>query len=348
MNSVRSVRQHTTLSQHVVAFSIGYDKADGGPRGFGPEHLREVLLQMARPMLRAGAAISYGGILKKFDPPVINFTLELLNLIREEQQENSTSDAAVSGLYNPQAWPDYLGISRAEEAEWINCCQIIRVTQKMAGIAVPIPDSQKEADKLATRAHNAICLSAMRRCMASGCSVEIDGTPACPRNIPPVSVRIVLGGNLKKFAGIMPGIFEEVLTTREEAPDAPIFILGGFGGAAGALAHVLLGGDAGSDPRLSTDFYSGLPLNPENPGFADLLNLWGKTEATKAAPSPERRFQDLRNLLGAHAGQPAAFLKNCLTDEENRRLLTTVDPTEAVRLVLRGLAGWRAEVRSEE
>lgn len=337
MNSIRSVRGNQKLGQQVVAFSLSYDKDDGAPRGIGAEHLREALLQMARPLLRAQAAISYGGHLNPVKPPECNFTLDLLNLIREEQQERSAGNSTVRGLYNFQAWPFYLSVNREKEAEWINCGQIIRVTQRMAGITKPLPDQPVDGDAVHRFIHGAVCLSAMRRFMAEGCQQEIEGAPTAPRQIPKVSARIVLGGKMGGFAGIMPGIFEEVLTARETAGGCPIFILGGFGGAAGAIAHVLLKSGVDTDPRFTPEFYAKAPENPTKPGFTDLLKHWEHASLPAGARSPVQGFSALRGMLNV-GNQPAAFLQNGLDDAENRRLLSTIDPTEAVRLVLRGLS----------
>jgi hypothetical protein len=202
--------------------------------------LREAVLQLARPLLRAQAAIAYGGNLDSVKPPDINFTLDLLGLIREEQQERLAESTDVRGLYNFQAWPFYLGIHREKEAEWINCCQIVRITQQMAGISDPLPDKPTRGDAVRRLIHAAACLSFMRRCMAEGCKQEIEGAPVKPRDIPGISARIALGGKMSGFSGIMPGIFEEVLTICEINGEIPLFILGGFGGAAGAIAQTLL------------------------------------------------------------------------------------------------------------
>lgn len=338
MNAIRSVRKSTKLREQVVAFSLSYDKADGGPRGLGAEHLRETLLQIARPLLRARAAIAYGGHLEPAKPPGSNFTLDLLNLIREEQQERSVSDATVQGLYNFQAWPFYLGLDREKEAEWINCCEIVRVTQRMAGFAEALPDRRVEGDAVRRFIHGAVCLSAMRRCMAIGCEQEIEGVPAKPREIPRVSARIVLGGKMNGFSGIMPGIFEEILIAREASDDCPIFLLGGFGGAAAQLAKALHSGDIDSNPCFSPTHYASQPEDAANPGFTDLLHRWKTVPLPVDARSPEEGFAELRARLTACAKHPADFLRNGLGDEDNRRLLTTVNPTEAVRLVLRGFS----------
>src|SRR5262245_2488714 len=109
MNPVRSVRM-SHRSTEIVAFLASYDICECEKRGIGPEHLCEVLLQISRPLLRAQAGIAYSGHFNTIKAPECNFTIELLNLIREEQQEYSASSSVIRGLYNHQAWPFYLDL----------------------------------------------------------------------------------------------------------------------------------------------------------------------------------------------------------------------------------------------
>ena len=77
-----------------------------------------------------------------------NFTYELLQLIKAEQADNSLggpdTSLTIGWLFNHSAWPHYLSITPGIEAQWINCCRIIRVTQKDAGIDEKdiVPDAE--------------------------------------------------------------------------------------------------------------------------------------------------------------------------------------------------------------
>jgi SLOG cluster2 len=48
----------------------------------------------------------------------------------------------------------------------------------------------------------------------------------------------LLGGSLDRYSGFLPGLFEEALVTLQQKK--PLFILGGFGGAAEVLARAVI------------------------------------------------------------------------------------------------------------
>lgn len=75
--------------------------------------------------------------------------------------------------------------------------------------------------------------------MTASMFIDIPGANA-PEEIPPVKARILLGGRLAGFSGFLPGLFEEALVTFES--NRPLYILGGFGGAAETLAKAILAG----------------------------------------------------------------------------------------------------------
>src|SRR5882672_4086751 len=141
-----SERQYrsTPTANNVIAFSVSYQRDNLLARGMGFEHLRELLIRLARPMLRQQTILAYGG---NWKDPEHNFTFELLRLISAEQQDNSAggpdTNKQIAKLYNHSAWPYYLDITTQIEAQWINCCQIIRVTQQDAGFSAAdiVPDA---------------------------------------------------------------------------------------------------------------------------------------------------------------------------------------------------------------
>src|SRR5262249_7424903 len=132
-------------------------------------------------------------------------------------------------LYNYLAWPYYLEVTPPIEAQWINCCRIIRVTQAHAGFepSETIPDSEAASRSTPVQFNTACCLSAMRGLMHSTMTISIPDTPS--ETIPPVMARIILGGKTNKFSGFVPGIFEEALFAFETS--RPLYLIGGFGGA---------------------------------------------------------------------------------------------------------------------
>jgi len=118
-----------------------------------------------------------------------------------------------------------------------------------------------------------------------------------------VDGQAVLGGKRANFRGRMPGVVEEtILTVRARKP---VFIAGGFGGAAGDMAVAL-----GLDPEnwLHLD-------EPSNPHLAELQATVEET------------------------GWVAST--NGLTDDENHRLAITYRASEVADLIVTGLSRLR-------
>lgn len=319
------------ITDDVIAFSISYQRENMLARGMGLEHLRELLIRLARPILRLGASLAYGGNWKETDD---NFIFPLLRLISAEQQDQSLGGAdsrlQIGKLYNHSPWPWYLDITPKIEAQWINCCRVVRVTQQMAGV----PEQEVVADAAADEAdpktlfNKAVTLSAMRRLMMRPMSIDIPDVPQ-PETIPPITARILLGGKADSYSGFLPGIFEEALVTLRW--NRPIYILGGFGGAAEILANAMLGTGPDRPKELTLDWQKA--CNPalmkllESPPFAvpaDLGDL-------------EKSIDALFDFVLKARADLSGTLNTGLSDQETRELLKTSNIANAVHLVRSGL-----------
>lgn len=325
----RSSRKTSIL----IGLSVSYQRENLLARGLGLEHLKELLIRLARPLLRQGANLAYGGHWKETDD---NFTYDLLRLISAEQEDTSAAEPdsempPLGRLYNHARWPDYLEITPGIEAQWINCCRIVRVSQQQAGIAdadvAPDSEAKEETDRAVLNA--AITLSAMRRISAEGSSIPIPGRPS-PETVPAVVARIVLGGKVDGYSGLLPGIFEEALVTLERP--APLYLLGGFGGAAEVLAQTLLSGAGARPDAFLADWHA-----KRNPRLARLLALLPGRKLPQGVRSTQDALDALYTRLEAGRASPSAALNTGLNDDETRELLTTRDMRQAVRLVRKGL-----------
>lgn len=342
---VKAQRIRSRAAAHrLIALSLSYERAPLLARGFGLEHLRELLVLLARPLLRRGASLAYGGRLQERND---NFTFDLLRLVSAEQDEAAEREKAgdaddvlpIGRLYNYSAWPHYLRITPALEARWINSCRIIRIDQAMAGIPPddripdgdvdPACDPERDVANLPRKLplNGAICLSAMRRMTMDGLALT---SPDVPRteSIPPVSVRIVLGGRLSGFSGFLPGIFEEVLLTLERG--VPLYLMGGFGGAAEVIARALLAPPGTPLPEtLYTDWHKAR------------VDTLGRLQGMQPLPfgilDTQTGLARLRAAIEqARTGLPQA-LKTGLDDIETRELMETRDMRRAAALVHKGL-----------
>jgi hypothetical protein len=305
-------------------------------RGMKIEHLRELLLGLAGPMVRGGANLSYAGHWRETDD---NFTYDLLQLISAERDEQNlasdTSGTPVGWLYNHLAWPLYLLVTPQIEAQWVNCCRIIRITQSLAGIPeaarAPDPITVPGADTVAL--NSAIVLSAMRRLATVGMTLEIAGIPAEHHpKVPPLSARVFLGGKTRGYSGLLPGLFEEALLAFEHS--VPQYVLGGFGGSAGVLSDLLLAPKGQRPPELTLAWHE-----HQTPQVKQLNVL--ASQHPQALPAgirtTEAALDALYDKINAARGSLATQLQTGLNEDETRELMTTIDIRRAVYLTLKGI-----------
>jgi hypothetical protein len=320
----------------VIGISVSYERDNLLSRGLGLEHLRELLIRLARPLVRSSANLAYAG---HWRPAEDNFTEDLLRLISGEQEDTSVAagepSLPIGRLYNHLAWPQYLAVTPRMEAEWINSCRIIRVTQQDAGIAAEdqVADAEGLHTSDAATLNAAIALSAMRRSAVDGGVAITPGVPTSEATDPALSARIILGGKLKGYSGFLPGIFEEALVCLQRKK--PLYILGGFGGAAEALARALTANPIPSQPPNY--------LSPEwHRAKTPKVERLGKLAAARAMPpnvlTTDAALDALWKLI--QPAPPKSLAEKLLTgldDAETLQMMTTRDMALAVRLVHRGL-----------
>ena len=326
----------TNLAEQVIAFSISYERETLLARGMGYDHLRELLIRLARPLLRWRINVAYGGNWRRSEQ---NFTFELLNLIADEQADNSLGGAdtshAIGRLYNHSSWPNYLEVTPKVEAQWINSCRVIRVTQQQAGFTEDEVVSDDDAKwKMKTRDPRTIfnaaaTLSAMRRRMMNATEILVPDVPAS--KIPAVAARILLGGGVERYSGFVPGIFEEALVTLEQ--NKPTYLLGGFGGAAEVLADAILG--TGDDPPAQ---FTVAWHKEHNERLSDLLDSAEQFRPPEHFRSSAKLLDDLFTFVLNARKDLSKTLNTGLDPVDTRELLTTRDIATAVRLVRKGLA----------
>jgi hypothetical protein len=318
-------RRDKSAKEKLIAFSVSYQREPLLARGLGLEHLHELVKRLARPLLRKGASIAYGG---SWSDNEANFTYVLLRLINAEREENSISELntsrVIGGLINHTAWPHHLDITPKIEAQWIDCCRIVRVTQELAGI--PASDivrdatGQKGTDRYLLNA--AIALSKMRQLAMTGMEIPVPQAPS--EYIPPIHARILMGGKVCGFHGFMPGIFEEALVTLEH--EKPLYVLGGFGGAAETVAKLFL-----APSQVPVE----LSLAWQEEHTPHIKKLHADPSVTM--PSHVRSSANLLDALVTRGKGGLAALKTGLDDADTRELLSTCDIDRAVTLVREGL-----------
>jgi hypothetical protein len=311
----------------VIALSIAFEHDDLLSRGLGLDHLREMLIRLARPLLRAEASIAYGGHWKESDD---NFTYDLLRLISAEQQDSDGEDGpSIGRLINLLPWPHYFSVTPRIEAQWIRCCRIIRVTQQLAGMAeaAQIPEAAARTNSDGVTLNSAIVLSAMRRLTMTGIATR--GTQST--DIVSAAARVLLGGKTQGFSGFVPGLFEEALSTLQT--NRPLYILGGFGGAAGVLGRALLAPPGTARPPEFDPVW----LEANNPKLKRLLTLVTPGQLPPHTMATIEVLTELWAKIEAARMNLTQGLNTGLDTSQTRELLETRDMKRAVELVVRGL-----------
>jgi len=151
-----------------------------------------------------------------------------------------------------------------------------------------------------------------------------------PERIPPVVARILLGGSADAYAGFLPGIFEEALVTLQRS--RPLYVLGGFGGAAEMLGRAMLATGSDRPPELTLAWHK-----ERNANLAKLLESSQQLVLPPGCSATEGLLDALFTLVLQARSNLSGTLNTGLNDQETRELLTTRNVADAVHLVRTGL-----------
>jgi SLOG cluster2 len=199
---------NTALTGVKVAISVS-DSADLARLGLDYRHLDLAVSEIARAVLIAGGTIVYGGRLRP-----AGYTHQLMN-------EVGRFAAARHALTLCVPFPEHVEMSEDELRRIDSALGIWGRLETLDGEGNKIRWQDRDrtgaplSDDARTRAY-----SGLRRYMAQH-----------------TEARIVVGGQLRGFKGLMPGVIEEVLYATDARQ--PVFLAGGFGGAAAAAGRRL-------------------------------------------------------------------------------------------------------------
>ena len=221
--------------------------------GFTDGHLKDAMAGFAIHLLSSGATLAYGGDLRGQ-----GFTRLIFDLVLRYRPGQEA-------VANYLAWPVHATMKTKDIHELDDALQgFARL------ILVTLDGSPMSCKEHRTVSPNAVddgkwCggLTAMRQLM-------------CVQT----AARIVLGGKLEGYKGAMPGIAEETLLAIRAKQ--PVFLVGGFGGCARAIAEALGLADRWAGSR---DTWQGRELFEESTE-ADLNNGLTSTENHQLATTP--------------------------------------------------------------
>lgn len=273
-----------------VAISIS-ESPDSSSLGIGKAMFEDLSVELARHLLVSGAHLVYGGDLRPG-----GFT-ELFKDLAYQYGIYEKDKTLKNYFTNYLAWPIYIGMTPATQAEYKSC----RVHCQKAAIPDTIPTDlhgqmvpPNTVEKLYYWAES---LKAMRQEMESN-----------------IDARIILGGRVAGFKGYMPGLYEEAINAANSKH--PIYLLGGFGGAAYRLIKLIKGETTSEEMFGECCSYS---------SYQEFVSFLDKEKE-------QMNF----NALDVFSNN-MDILKNGLTKEDNERLFVTTNVTEIIALVLKGL-----------
>jgi hypothetical protein len=189
-----------------VGLSVS-ESADLSRLGLSAEHVRLVVVEIARAIILAGGTVVYGGRLRP-----AGFTEVIMQEVRRFGDERQALEIYVSHSEHEEiAAEDIRAIDRR-----LGSSGALRLLDASGGV-VSISRRQQSPH---TSLVPATALTAMRRTVTDR-----------------IHARIAVGGALSGYKGTEPGVLEEARLTLEAGK--PLYVAGGYGGAAAAIAKAL-------------------------------------------------------------------------------------------------------------
>ena len=300
------------LAGRRIGLSIGDpDAAELKALGLSKTHIDDASRIIGRMVLASGGSVVYGGTLA--DKSLTECIFEMIGAYQRV-------GAALQPLRNITPWPWWHDV----DAEWrvarrgylevIKCKPPQDPETGEAGNAV---GGWKELLKTTVGRCDLIrSLSGMRRELAAG-----------------TEARILLGGRSHSFLGLYPGILEEALLAIGR--NQPLYVLGGFGGAARNVVQALQG-------EKPAEFDMAFQ-RAKSPDYAAAMDAYGQLRTRRPDLNlPEPDFAAATQTLATHGaetgGAPSPLSQaNGLSGDENRMLFATASLDQATYLIMKGL-----------
>ena len=291
----------TPLDGMQVSMSLSDSPDVDGEDGFTKENLDDAVVYIARCLISAGAAIAYGGDFRN------NGYTELLYQIIAAHKQADRSDA--------EFLHSYLAATVEMKDAPVTAHHLLYSEVESDLSVLPPPEAGRD-DRVP------FYFSDMRRVM----SLAVDASVMLGGQTRPRS-----GNGDQGYGGRYPGVVEEAW--RMLAAGKPLYVCGGFGGAAGLVAQVL---EAPEIPQALSDqtwmksaHFAERAVAMDADEFADKLDYPGGMDDLA------RAIHQLAGRLLATDSDALAW--NGLTIEENQVLFKSRDPVTLSALIFKGL-----------
>jgi hypothetical protein len=239
--------------RHVkVGLSVS-DSSDLSRLGLTPQHCELAIAEIARAIFIAGGTVVYGGRLVP-----AGFTGILLDEARQYRHDREALVLCVPETEHRKLSDEEL---RRFERELATSAELVCLD----GDGAPIDILQREFRDPA--ASPADALTAMRRHVTDRCDA-----------------RILVGGRLAGYQGSLPGVIEEARMSLEA--NQPLYVAGGFGGAAAAIAQALGHDDGGWSP----DDYPA-DMEAQHSVLSEIAQMRGATSTSSDGLRADERWQ---------------------------------------------------------
>lgn len=279
------------LNDAQIAISVS-DSEDLPLLGIGREMLCDLTVELSRHILKAGGKMIYGGDLRK------DGYTKLFRDLSDQYGKYEKEKHDVIYFTNYLSWPIYNKMSMVDKADYLSCRVQLVECEPSVAVSADMKNDFVPPVNVDLRYMWATSLTSMRQ------YAELQA-----------KARVLVGGKTKGFSGCMAGIVEEFITAKQA--NHPVYLIGGFGGAAKLLTEIIEKKDGLKAEAL-------LNIACEDDKYRELYGHYeAKGQHIDYSMIDSINVEDLRY--------------NGLTDEENLKLFHSVNIMEIVSLVLHGL-----------
>jgi hypothetical protein len=193
------------LKGMTVGISIS-NSPDLGELGLSKRHLDDAMTRVALHLLAAGARLIYGGDLREG-----GFTELLFEFIAMHYKP--PAEERPPPVVNMFAWPVHTSMKRDVLSSKVTALESLGAVVFLGPKGTPIPKKRAlmETQRNLAPEEWATGLTRMRKRLTSLCDA-----------------RVLLGGRVEGYLGLMPGVAEEALLSLQAGK--PTYLVGGFGG----------------------------------------------------------------------------------------------------------------------
>jgi hypothetical protein len=305
----------TAWSKRLEGIRLGISASAGeveelATLGLSTLHLEDAVRVLARQALAAGATLVYGGALGSN-----NFTEALFEMIGAY---NKAGLVQFPRLIDYAPWPWNQEVNKDWLAQRRNRLDVRPCDPPEDARQFSAGDGPGHVQRLKETVEGRYALTRSLQHMRQ---VIVENTDA----------RIVLGGKLRGFSGLLPGIVEETLLALRAGQ--PLYVAGGFGGAARLVSLALQG-------QKPSHLSRGHQQNT-SAGYVDTLSFYQQRRQN----SSDLKLADVDYSLIQHElehyGVRGLTAKNGLSENENLELLSTGSIDAALFLIMKGLSATR-------